>query len=85
MFEGFAGAMYRNIIELEVMIFTQYKINPFEFLEKMTVLDLQSYMSSISNETKKENERKYGSQQKSSFAKLIITVRDIFNYMTGNY
>lgn len=56
-----------------------YKLNPFELFSNMTLLDLESYMTRLS--TKIEEEEQDKSKQK-NFAKQLIALRDLLNYMT---
>lgn len=57
----------------------RYKLNPFELFSNMTLLDLESYMTRLS--TKIEEEEQDKSKQK-NFAKQLIALRDLLNYMT---
>ena len=43
------------------------------------------YMMRISDEFEKRNKEKEKNNSKNNFAKSLIAMRDILNYMTGNY
>jgi len=57
----------------------RYKLNPFELFSNMTLLDLESYMTRLS--MKIEEEEKDKSKQ-NNFAKSLVALRDLLNYMT---
>ena len=57
----------------------RYKLNPFELFSNMTLLDLESYMTRLS--MKIEEEEKDKSKQ-NNFAKSLVAMRDLLNYMT---
>lgn len=82
MFNCFAELIYKNIIEVEVQMLHQYKIDPFQLFGKMSVMDFQSYMSLLSDQIKRTEESKQ--QNSGTLMKSLITIRDILNYMTGN-
>lgn len=75
--------MYSYILEVEMMIFMRYKINPYEMERSMTILDFQSFVTILSNKIEKENkEQNEGGGNK--LMKSLIAIRDILNYMTLN-
>lgn len=71
--------MYNQIIEIELQFLMRYKLNPFELFSSMTLLDLESYVTRLS--MKLEEEEKDKSKQ-SNFAKSLVALRDLLNYMT---
>lgn len=83
MFKCFSELIYKNIIEIEVAILHQYKIDPFQLFSKMSVMDFQSYTHLLSDQVKKSEEAK--KQNTGNLMKSLISIRDILNYMTGNY
>ena len=78
-FDAVARGMYNQIIEIELQFLMRYKLNPFELFSNMTLLDLESYMTRLS--MKIEEEEKDKSKQ-SNFAKSLVALRDLLNYMT---
>lgn len=78
-FEAVSKGMYNQIIEIELQFLLRYKLNPFELFSNMTLLDLESYMTRLS--MKLEEEEKDKSKQ-SNFAKSLVALRDLLNYMT---
>lgn len=78
-FEAVSKGMYNRIIEIELQFLMRYKLNPFELFSNMTLLDLESYMTRLS--MKLEEEEKDKSKQ-SNFAKSLVALRDLLNYMT---
>lgn len=54
MFQEIAKIMYANIMDIEVALLMKYKINPFEFNERITVIDLQAYMEKIQKKLEEE-------------------------------
>ena len=57
----------------------RYKLNPFELFSNMSLLDSESYMTRLS--MKIEEEEKDKSKQ-NNFAKSLVALRDLLNYMT---
>ncbi len=78
-FDAVARGMYNQIIEIELQFLMRYKLNPFELFSNMTLLDLESYMTRLS--MKIEEEEKDKSKQ-NNFAKSLVALRDLLNYMT---
>lgn len=80
MFLQLSKNMYMYILEVEMMIFMRYKINPYEMEKTMTILDLQSFITTLSN--KIEENAKNQSKDGNKIMKSLIAIRDILNYMT---
>jgi hypothetical protein len=80
MFLQLSKNMYLYILEVEMMIFMRYKINPYEMEKTMTILDLQSFITTLSN--KIEENAKNQSKDGNKIMKSLIAIRDILNYMT---
>lgn len=78
-FDAVARGMYNQIIEIELQFLMRYKLNPFELFSNMTLLDLETYMTRLS--MKIEEEEKDKSKQ-NNFAKSLVALRDLLNYMT---
>ena len=69
-------------MEIEMLIFMRYKVNPYEMEKSMTMLDLQSFITTLSK--KIEEEQKNQSKDGNKLMKSLIAIRDILNYMTLN-
>lgn len=80
MFLQLSKSMYMYILEVEMMIFMRYKINPYEMEKRMTILDLQSFVTTLSN--KIEEDAKNQNKDGNKLMKALIAIRDILNYMT---
>jgi hypothetical protein len=75
--------MYSYILEVEMMIFMRYKINPYEMERSMTILDFQSFVTILSNKIEEEN-KKQNEGGGNKLMKSLVAIRDILNYMTLN-
>ena len=78
MFGEVSEMMYRYIIEAEFLFLQKFKINPFEIMKDITLVDLVSYMGILEAKTKKEND----SMQKKDIEKALVSLRDILIFMT---
>lgn len=56
MFEQVSAMLLPYIMKCEIFLMRQYKVNPFELMRSMTLLDLQAYMKMIEEEEKAEHE-----------------------------
>lgn len=83
MFLQLSKSMYSYILEVEMMIFMRYKINPYDMERSMTVLDLQSFVTILSNKIEEEN-KKQNEGGGNKLMKSLVAIRDILNYMTLN-
>lgn len=61
----------------------RYKINPYDMERSMTVLDLQSFVTILSNKIEEEN-KKQNEGGGNKLMKSLVAIRDILNYMTLN-
>lgn len=73
-----SAAMYRYIVEAEFLFLRHFKMNPFEVMAQITMLDLVSYMQILEKKTKRESE----SVQKKDFEKALVQLRDLLIFMT---
>lgn len=82
MFLQFSKSMYAYILEVEMMIFMRYKINPYEMEKFMTIIDFQTFVMTFTKKIEDEN----NSQDKNGnkLMKSLVAIRDILNYMTLN-
>lgn len=82
MFSQLSKNMYVYILEVEMMIFMRYKINPYDMEQHMTILDLQSFIEYLSQKIDEEsNDQNQGGGR---LMKSLVAIRDILNYMTFN-
>lgn len=85
MYESFSKIIYSQIIDIETTLFVEFKINPFDLLRNMSILDFQSFMTQISKKFEKQAESRKNSTSNNKFAKALLQIRDILNFATGLY
>lgn len=56
MFHDISQMLYGYIMQTEMVFLRLYKVNPFEIMKDITLLDLQHYMKMIEDQEKKEQE-----------------------------
>ena len=78
-FESVARGMYNQIIELELQFLMRYKLNPFELFSNITLLDLETYVARLSQKLEEEDKQR---NKNNNFAKTLVALRDILNYMS---
>lgn len=78
-FESVARGMYNQIIELELQFLMRYKLNPFELFANITLLDLETYVARLSQKLEEEEKQR---NKNNNFAKSLVALRDILNYMS---
>ena len=57
----------------------RYKLNPFELFSNMTLLDLETYVARLSAKIEEEDKQR---NKGNNFAKSLVALRDILNYMS---
>ncbi len=67
-----------SIINIEMMIWMRYKMNPYDMIGDLTLQDTMFYVRTLTNRL--EEEEKNHTQDK--LMKSLIAIRDILNYMT---
>jgi len=72
--------MYMSIINIEMMLWMRYKIDPFSMLRELTLNDMLFYTENLTHRL--EEEQKNQTQDK--LMKCLISIRDTLNYMTFN-
>lgn len=77
MFQEMAEMVYYYIIKAEMVFLRLYKVNPFDIMSKITLLDLNTYMTTIENEEKKEHE----SMKKNKIMECLKGISDYLNVM----
>lgn len=70
--------IYAYIVEVETMLLMKYKIQLVEIEDKMTMLDLQSFIQHLTTKNKEMDDN----QPKDNFNKCLVYLRDILNFMT---
>jgi hypothetical protein len=70
--------MYAYIIEAELLFLLKFKINPYELLQKISLLDLFTYIKLLETKIKKEHD----SINKNDITKSLVALRDILIFMT---
>lgn len=85
MLDSFAQVMYKFILNAELSLLFEFKIDSIKFISDMTLMDLQMYMNSIAERQEKINKAKQSAGSSKNFSKALIAMRDILNFMTGNY
>ncbi len=83
MLESYYVAVYRYILDVEMMLLEEYKIDSISFIKDMTLMDLQSYVNRVIDRKKEEQEQRNKQMSKDKFTKSLIAIRDILNFMTG--
>lgn len=69
-----------SIINVEMMLWMRYKIDPFSMLKDLTLNDMLFYTENLTHRL--EEEAKNQTQDK--LMKCLISIRDTLNYMTFN-
>lgn len=72
--------IYGYILEVETMLLMKYKIQLVDIENKMTMLDLQSFIQHLQTKNKEMDDN----QPKDNFNKCLIYLRDTLNFMTLN-
>jgi hypothetical protein len=67
-----------SIINIEMMLWMRYKLNPFSMIDNLTIGDLTMYTNQLIDRL--EEEQKDKTQDK--LMKSLIAIRDVLNYMT---
>ena len=63
MYKEMSEMMYYYILKAEMVVLRQYKINPFDVIKGMSLLDLNTYLKTLQTEEEKER-KKYGGSNK---------------------
>ena len=77
MYKEIAEMIYYYIIKAEMVFLRLYKVNPLEIMRGMSLLDLNTYMTMIEKEEKKEHE----SMKKSKVMECLKGISDYLNVM----
>ena len=77
MFQEMAEMIYGYIVKAEMVFLRLYKVNPFEIMSHISLLDLHTYMSVIQREEKKEHD----GLPKQKIMECLKAVSDYLNIM----
>lgn len=77
MFQDVARQLYGFIIKAEVFLMRYYKINPFEIMKDISLIDLQVYIKQIEEAEKKERE----SFKKKDIMTALRQINEILNFI----
>ena len=77
MFQEMAQMIYGYIIKAEMVFLRLYKVNPFEIMNHISLLDLNTYMNVIQKEEKKEHD----SMNKTKIMECLKGISDYLNIM----
>lgn len=75
MFQEIAKQLYGYIIQAEMLFLRYYKINPFDIMRNITMLDLQMYIKQIEEKEKAEHEK----FKKKEIMTALKHINDILN------
>lgn len=77
MYKEMSEMMYYYILKAEMVFLRLYKTNPLEIMKSMALLDLNTYMTMIEKEEKKEHD----SMKKSKIMECLKGISDYLNVM----
>lgn len=69
--------IYGYIVKAELVLLRMYKVNPFEIMKSISLLDLNTYMNAIQQEEKKQHD----SMSKAKIMECLKGVSDYLNIM----
>lgn len=77
MFQDVARQLYGFIIKVEIFLMRYYKVNPFEIMKDISLIDLQVYIKQIEEAEKKERE----SFKKKDIMTALRQINEILNFI----
>lgn len=77
MFKDIAQMLYGYIVQAEMLFLRYYKVNPFEIMKDMSLIDLQFYIKQIEKQEKKEHE----SFKKKDIMNALKQICEILNFI----
>lgn len=77
MMQDMAEMIYPYIIKAELLFLRLYKVNPYEIMKNISLLDLNTYLTSIEREEKKEHD----SMGKTKIMDCLKVISDYLNVM----
>ena len=76
MFEEISMMLYGYIVQAEMIFLDIYKVNPFDIIGKMPLVDLQLYMKRIEEDQKK----KHDNFKKKDFIEALKRVNELLTW-----
>ena len=70
--------MYITIMNIEMMVWMRYKIDPFTMFKNVSLNDMLVYTQTLTNRLEEEQKNKPQDKLMTS----LVAIRDILNYMT---
>ena len=70
-------ANLKEIMEFEMFVWMEYKMNPFELFEYMTMMDLHGYFDILHHKIEERNKQQDGNKT----LKMLSVIRDMLNKM----
>ena len=77
MFKEISQMLYGYIVQAEMLFLRYYKINPFEIMKDMSLIDLQFYIKQIEKQEKKDHE----SFKKKDIMAALKQICEILNFI----
>lgn len=77
MFVDMARMIYGYIVKSEMVFLRLYKVDPFQIMSHITLLDLNMYMNNITQEEKKQHE----GMKKAKIMECLKSISDYLNIM----
>ena len=77
MWQETAKMIYGYILKAELIFLRLYKVNPFDIMKDITLLDLNTYMIMIEKEEKKEHD----SMKKNKIMDCLKAISEYLNVM----
>lgn len=77
MFNEISQMLYAYIVQAEMIFLDVYKINPWEVMDNLAVIDLQFYIKRLEKEWTKKNEK----FKKKDVLEALRQINDILNFV----
>lgn len=61
-----------------MILWMKYKIDPFEFESRLSIMDFQFYAQTLTSKIEEENKKSDGNK----LMKSLMAIRDILNFMS---
>lgn len=68
-----------QIINIELMLWMRYKIDPFNMIQSISVNEMTFYVQTLTNRLEDEQKQ---NKTTDKLMKSLVAIRDILNYMT---
>ena len=77
MFKEISEMLYGYIIQAEMLFLRYYKVNPFQIMQNISLIDLQFYIKQIEQKEKKEHD----SFKKKDIMTALRKINEILNFI----